>query len=107
MDLPQWVAILLGPGVIGATIPAIIGWMKDARRGRDQARRIEVDRAERRAERAEKEVDEVEEDLHHHARWSRIMEESLAIHRRYIIDAPCLGPDSLPMYPSRPGRNTK
>lgn len=92
MEPAQILAAVLGSSVIGGVVVKSMEWIKDAKAGRMQNRRAEVDRAI--AERDE--AEEAEEKL---SRRLRVVEESLAIHRRIIIDAQCLGPDKLPKYP--------
>ncbi len=94
MEPAQIIAALLGSSVLGGVITKVIDWVRDARAGQLQQRRAEVDRAIAERDKAEDEADAL-------ARRGRIVEESLAIHRRVIIDAPCLGPERLPAYPSR------
>ncbi|GGH34279.1 hypothetical protein [Microbacterium album] len=97
----QLVAALGSSTVLGIVITKVFDWVRDARAGHLQRRRAEVDRAitERDKALVALEASEcAEEDA---ARRVRIVEESLAIHRRVIIDAPCLGPEALPTYPSR------
>ncbi len=98
MEPAQIIAALLGSSVLGGVIAKALDWIRDARAGHLQQRRAEVDRAfaERDAAFAERDrAVEAEEDQ---ARKTRIAEESLHIHRRVIIDAPCLGPQALPPY---------
>lgn len=108
MEPAQIIAALLGSTVIGGVAMKIIDWVRDARAGQLQKRRAEVDHAiaerdkaivERDKAIADREESEAAED--DKARRVRVVEESLAVHRRVIIDAPCLGPEALPPYPSR------
>lgn len=81
MDVTQILVALLGGGVVGVIVKAIIDQWNLARQNKAADRRRETDRA-----------DEAERD-------NRVYRESLAIHRRIIIDAPCLGPNELPEWP--------
>lgn len=94
MEPAQLITIVLSSSVISGVVLKGIDWVRDARAGQLQKRRAEVDRAITERDKAEA----AEEVL---ARRTRVVEESLAIHRRVIIDAPCLGPSDLPPYPSR------
>lgn len=82
MDATQILVALLGGGVVGVVVKALIEQWNLSRRTRAADRRRETDRA-----------DEAERD-------NRMLKESLAVHRRIIIDAPCLGPSDLPQWPS-------
>lgn len=108
MEPAQIIAAILGSSVLGGVVTKSIDWIRDARAGQLQKRRAEVDRAIAERDGARTERDEAldERDAaidaeEEQARRTRIAEESLAIHRRVIIDAPCLGPERLPPYPSR------
>lgn len=83
MDPVQLIAALGGGGALGAVLVKIIEQV---------GKRLEMSAANRRTETDRAEAAE---------RHTRIVEESLAIHRRVIIDAPCLGPEHLPKHPSR------
>lgn len=101
MEPAQIIAALLGSSVLGGVITKSMDWIRDARAGHLSERRAEVDRATQRATQAEQRAEASEEAEDAAARRSRVVEESLAVHRRIIIDAPCLGPSELPPYPSR------
>ena len=101
MEPAQFIAAILGSTVLGGVITKTMDWIKDARAGHLSERRAEVDRATQRATEAERRADASEAAEDAAARRSRVVEESLAVHRRIIIDAPCLGPSALPAYPSR------
>lgn len=94
MEPAQLLTIILSSSVVSGVALRLFDWARDAHKGQLQKRRAEVDRAITRAESAEAAEDA-------QARRTRIVEESLAVHRRVIIDAPCLGPEALPAYPSR------
>lgn len=94
METPQIAVLLLTSTVVGGVLTKLLDWAKDAWAGNLQKRRAEVDKAIQERDRAE-DAEEAQ------ARRVRILEESLAVHRRQIIDAPCLGPDELLPYPSR------
>lgn len=79
----QLIAALGGGGALGAVLVKIIEQL---------GKRLEMSAANRRSETDRADAAE---------RRARVVEESLAIHRRIIIDAPCLGPGDLPAYPSR------
>ncbi|MGX9348177.1 hypothetical protein [Microbacterium sp. KNMS] len=101
MEWPQLLALLLTSSAVSGVLVKLLDWAKDARAGQLQKRRAEVDKAIQERDRAiaRAEASEAAED--DAARRARIVEESLAVHRRVIIDAPCLGPHHLPPYPSR------
>lgn len=89
MDVTQLVVSLVGGGVVGVVVKIVVDQWNLARSSRAAARRSEIDRA-----------DKAERDL-------RILKESLAVHRRIIIDAPCLGPADLPEWPATTTHTTK
>jgi len=89
MDVTQLLVALLGGGVVGVVVKAIIDQWNLSRQTRTAERRRETDRA-----------DSAERD-------NRILKEALHIHRRIIIDAPCLGPGDLPEWPSTSTHITK
>lgn len=101
MEPAQLIALVLSSSVVGVVATKLLDWARDARAGHLQNRRAEVDRAitERDIAQAQRDTAESAEELQ--ARRVRIVEEALAVHRRVIIDAPCLGPEHLPTYPSR------
>lgn len=78
----QLLATLLGGGALGAIVKTSWENVKHSRTTKAEERRREIDRANA----AERDV--------------RIYKESLAITRRIIIDAPCLGHEYLPEWPS-------
>lgn len=83
MDPVQLIIALGGGGVVGIVVKAIIDQIVKQSETKAAQRRSEIDRA-----------DDAE-------RKCRVLAESLHVHRRIIIDAPCLGPEHLPEYPSR------
>lgn len=85
MDFIQLAAIILGSGGVGAVLIKVIEQIGKQAETKASQRRSEIDRADA-AERK-----------------SRILTEALLIHRRIIIDAPCLGPSDLPDYPDTKG----
>ncbi|WP_353809170.1 hypothetical protein [Agromyces sp. SYSU T00194] len=88
MEPVQFWAMLLGSTVVGGVITKLIDKLSDWRTGAAAERRAEVARAFRERNRLE-------------AR-TRVLAESLAIHRRKMIDAPCIDtddPDQFPPYP--------
>lgn len=101
MEPAQLITIILSSSVISGVILKAIDWIRDARAGQLQKRRAEVDRAITEKNTALSELERAEAAEENQARRARIVEESLAVHRRVIIDAPCLGPEHLPAYPSR------
>lgn len=101
MEPVQFIAAFLGSSVLGGVITKSMDWIRDARAGHLSERRAEVDRATQRATQAEQRAEASEEAEDAAARRTRVVEESLAVHRRIIIDASCLGPSDLPPYPSR------
>lgn len=88
MDFVQLAALILGSGGIGAVAVKAIEQIGKQAEMKASRRRSEIDRADA-AERK-----------------GRILTESLSIHRRIIIDAPCLGPADLPDYPDTKGLST-
>ena len=102
MEAAQLITIILSSSVVSGIVLKLFDLIKDARAGQLQQRRAEVDRAETAKDKALARAEAAEEAQ---ARRTRIVEESLAVHRRLIIDAPCLGPGTLPDYPSRSERN--
>lgn len=94
MEPAQLWTLILTSSVVGGVLTKLIDWARDAVSGHLKERRAEVDRAI--AERDAAKTAEAE-----WARRVRIVEESLAIHRLVIINAPCLGPEDLPEYPAR------
>jgi len=101
MEPAQIIALLAGSTVLGGVITKTLDWIRDARAGQLQARRAEVDRALQDRDKAIEQREAAIEAEDAQARLTRRVEESLAIHRHIIIDAPCLGPTALPPYPSR------
>ena len=101
MTSEQIVALIIASLTAGGVGTKLIDWARDAVSGHLKERRAEVDRAiaELAKERTAREA--VEGELDDAERRARILEESLAIHRRTIIDAPCLGPEHLPVYPAQ------
>lgn len=85
MDVIPLIAALGGGGVVGVVFSKVWDQVVKQRETKAAQRRSEIDRAEA-AERK-----------------GRILSESLHVHRRIIIDAPCLGPDELPTYPDTKG----
>lgn len=84
----QLLVVVLGSGGIGAVLRSVIDQVNKQRETKAMSRRSEIDRADA-AERK-----------------GRVLTESLHIHRRIIIDAPCLGPNNLPEYPDTKGLKT-
>ncbi|WP_440942738.1 hypothetical protein [Microbacterium sp. 22195] len=105
MEAAQLITIILSSSVVSGIVLKLFDLIKDARAGQLQQRRAEVDRAETEKDKAIARADAAEAAEEAQARRTRIVEESLAVHRRLIIDAPCLGPGTLPEYPSRSERN--
>ena len=101
MEPAQIIAAVLGSSVLGGVITNSMDWIRESSSGQLQERRAEVDKATQHAAHETKRADAAEAAEDAAARRSRIVEESLAVHRRLIIDAPCLGPEYLPPYPSR------
>lgn len=101
MDPAQIIAAILGSSVLGGVITKSIDWIRDARAGHLTERRAEVDKALQKAASEGDRADAAEAAEDTAARRTRVLEESLAVHRRLIIDAPCMGPSHLPAYPSR------
>lgn len=82
MDPIQIWTMVGGTGLVSIVADRLVTHLLKARGSKVQERRREIDRA-----------DAAERD-------ARILRESLAIHRRVIIDAPCLGPADLPPWPT-------
>lgn len=101
MEPSQWMALVLGSSVVSGVAVKAIDWWRDARAGRMKARRDEVDKATQAKDLETKRADEAEAAEEDRSRRVRILEEALAVTRRQIIDAPCLGPGALLPYPSR------
>ncbi|WP_221585539.1 hypothetical protein [Microbacterium sp. G2-8] len=101
MTTEQILTLILGSGVVGAVVTKLIDWARDAHAGHLSKRRAEVDRAIQERDKARTALEGAEAEEDRLARRIRRVEESLAVHRRVIIDAPCLGADHLPDYPSR------
>lgn len=118
MDNFNWVALVVavvGGGGVGVAIREVVSVVTLARQGvsgKEDRRRADIvsqrdwalserDKAlgERDKAIAEREAAEQRED--EQARYSRVLAESLSIHRRIIIEAPCLDATALPAYPSR------
>jgi hypothetical protein len=100
-DTAQWVAIVIAllTGTFGRDL---VAWLRAALKGRNAARRTEVDRAIAERDKARQERDAAQSETSWWARWARIVEESLGLHRRQMIDASCIRPEDLPPYPNRP-----
>lgn len=101
MEPSQWLALVLGSSVVSGVVVKAIDWVKEARAGRMQQRRAEVDKVAQAKDRETARAEAAEAAEEEASRRVRILEESLAVHRRQIIDAECLGPAALPPYPSR------
>lgn len=89
-QLGQIILGLIGGGV-GVKALDIL-W--DHIKGRAQNRRSEVDRLARK-------LKQIETEKEHDDSYRRRLEEHLSRLNRVIIDAPCLGPDKVPAWPSR------
>lgn len=98
METSQVITIILSSSVISGVALKAIDWVRDARAGQLQKRRAEVDRAITERDKALTDLEAAEAAEDAQARRTRVAEESLAVHRRIIIDAPCLGPNHLPNY---------
>ncbi|MFT4282376.1 hypothetical protein [Microbacterium sp.] len=97
MEQTQIITLILTSTVVGGIVMKLFDVTRDAIAGHLQKRRAEVDKAiaERNKARADRDWWE---------RWADVLEESLRIHRRQMIDAPCLDVDDMPPYPSRPSK---
>lgn len=100
METSQVITVILSSSVISGVALKAIDWIRDARHGQLQKRRAEVDRAITERDKALTDLETAEAAEDAQARRARLVEEALAVHRRIIIDAPCLGPDDLPDFPS-------
>lgn len=76
--LIQYLSLFLGSSVLGVVLTRILDHLFKDR----PARRLSLSQ----------QVHDLEDE-------NRVLDEALAIHRRLIIDAPCLGPASLPPHP--------
>ena len=88
--------MVLGAGTGGAILLRLIDYTRDGIKGRTAKRRAEVDRAMRERAKAIEERDNARKTADMNERRCAEVREDLWIHRRVIIDAPCLGPDHLP-----------
>lgn len=107
MEGTNWVAIIiavLGAGGVGVAVREIVGVITLARQGvsgKEDKRRTDIVAmrdwalSERDKALAAQEVAEINEAKS--AARSRVLEESLSVHRRIIIET--VGPDRLPPYP--------
>lgn len=103
-DLAGWIAIAVA-ALGGGFLRDVGKWVVDSWKGRNAARRDEVARAIAERDKAVLERDAARSELSWWQRWARIVEESLALHRRRMIDAPCLTDQDIPTYPSRPDKD--
>lgn len=97
MEQTQLLTLILSSGVVGGVLMKLLDWARDAHAGHLQKRRAEVDTAIAERDKARAEANWLD-------RWADVLEESLRVHRRQMIDAPCIDPDDLPTYPSRPDK---
>lgn len=97
LETTQLITLILTSSVVGGVVTKLIDIARDAYAGHMKERRAEVDKAI--AER-----DKARAELRWWQRWADIAEEALRVHRRRMIDAPCIDPADLPEYPSRPGK---
>lgn len=111
MEPAQLLTLILGSSVVGGIVTRLFDVVRDWAAGHMEKRRAEVDRAIRERDHARKERDTVLADLaaaRHELRWwdrwANILEESLRILRRRFIELPCIDPDDLDPYPSRPDK---
>ena len=104
MEPTQALALFLSSTVLGVVISKIFDVVRDALAGHLQKRRAEVDKAIAERNKARDERDTARADVRWWMRWSDVLEESLRIHRRQMIDAPCIDTDDMPAYPTRPDK---
>lgn len=107
MEGTNWVAIIIaivGAGGIGAAIREVVSVVTLARQGvsgKEDKRRTDIvsmrDWALAERDKALAAQDAAEINEAKSAARSRVLEESIAVHRRIIIEA--VGPDRLPPYP--------
>lgn len=97
MEPTQLITLILSSSVVGGIATKLVDWARDAHAGQLQKRRAEVDAAHAVRDKALAEVRWWD-------RWADVLEEALRLHRRQMIDAPCIDPDDLPPYPSRPDK---
>lgn len=97
LEPTQLITLILTSSVVGGVAVKLIDVARDALAGHMTKRRAEVDKAI--AER-----DKARAELRWWIRWADVLEESLRVHRRQMIDATCIDPDDLDPYPSRPDK---
>lgn len=107
MEGTNWVAIIiaiLGAGGFGAAIREVVSVVTLARQGvsgKEDKRRTDIvamrDWALAERDKAQAAADAAEINEAKSAARSRVLEESLSVHRRIIIET--VGPDRLPPYP--------
>lgn len=97
MESTQLITLILTSTVVGGVAVKLIDVARDAMAGHMQKRRAEVDKAFTARDKALAEARWWD-------RWADVLEESLRVHRRQMIDAPCIDPADLPPYPSRPDK---
>ena len=96
MEAPTILSLVLGSTAGGAIIVKLIDWAREAAAGRMTQRRAEVDAAIKERDIAKARADVAEDEAEDLKVDRDALREYLHIHRRLIIDAPCLGPDRLP-----------
>lgn len=96
MEAPTILSLILGSTAGGAIIVKLIDWAREAAAGRVTQRRTEVDSAIKERDMARARADLAEDENERLDIERQELREALYIHRRLIIDAPCLGPDQLP-----------
>lgn len=95
MEPSQLLTLIMSSTVVGAVVMQLINVGRDALAGHLKKRRAEVDAAIAERDKARAVSDLLDQ-------WADILEESLRLHRRRMIDAPCIDPDAMPPYPTRP-----
>lgn len=115
MEQTQLITLILSSTVVGGIVTKLFDILRDWLAGHMQKRRAEVDKAIAERNKARTERDEAraqrdaaragaDAELRWWTRWADVIEESLRIHRRQMIDAPCIDVDDLPPYPTRPDK---
>lgn len=95
-NVPEIITYLFGGGAAAILGRELITWAKEAATGRAATKRNEVDRAIKERDEANARADASDDRADAAENSNRMVREDLYIHRRVIIEAPCLGPGHLP-----------
>lgn len=104
MEQTQLLTLILTSSVVGGVVTKLFDVARDWLAGHLKKRRAEVDVAIRARDKAIAERDAARSEADWHDRHADILDESLRVHRRLMIDAPCIDPDAIPPYPARPSK---